>query len=524
MRTNITRVMLIAILAALTWAGLALALPAPEAEGYIALRVNAAGRAEAVGADVLAQPERYRQVYIVAAGYTAGESQRFTDDVVSLVEGMGNLGRGVFTDVYRERIVYIAQWTPGPALGAGEPARFGAGLFMHPVRAGHVGLSHDTAELATTLDRFKSERLGTFAPLCAFILYNHDNPEGRAIIASAVLPTMMIHDLRDRAVRGYGVARMTRLGAHNGPDALVAAHELGHGALNWCDEYSERALRGRHIRDLDPLTPLLLMDGSAMGRRLALGTLTRTIDLRLSEGLAANGWDNVALGRRGPGGLAFGAAGGMFFPRGTWHEDPASLMRTTGRAMNPRDAHPESHKRSLRMAFEGAGPQRPNDRLRAAGPSTAVFPITGPRASVWLMDADKHHRWQPTVRYEVEVRWTDPREGAQTRTFMGEPDLLTVDLHRSLLTRAGGWALGLARALGVRELDLHRAGGGRINLDFSIRDVVQSALPARHWPLPYQSVRVELPLARTTYRWRFRTFNGAQWSDWTPWTTLRRGA
>jgi hypothetical protein len=522
-----------------------------EPGAFRAYRVSPSGRAVAVDA---ANPGGYhRQVYVVPAGYTSDRAQAFVDDALELIEGMGTCGQGVFTDVYREAIVYLVHWLPGGALGTND-VNFRARIYDHPVRAGQLGFTLRNESLADQADAFRAQRLPSFAPIAAFVIYDFDNPDDLRMIPNAVLPTMMIPVLRGHTVRDYGIVRMNRLAAKRSRSVTIAAHELAHGAMNFADEYSESSLDGQNIRDFDALTSLLLLD-SSWGLGGALQNLFfGNFDFRLSECLAENAWDNVSLRdepkRVGGGGPSFDVEGGMFFPEGTWHESGSSLMGNEG-DISETDAHPSSHDADLRCAFLGQAPARSNYRIRAAGPTVEWSPNWGAEATLLLMDGDKHHRWHPTKKYEVQLqykelvwsscpaRWPD---GSAVRDFGGNPvyypclkeetrtkektfddvDLRTVNLKNTLVSGLGWAVLGILDGMGIDSLDLEDQGYGTINVDFTVDEVLDSALPALEWPVPYQDVKVNLPNALTSYKWRFKTYNGTHWSAWTSWQPLHR--
>lgn len=91
----------------------------------------------------------------------------------------------------------------------------------------------------------------------------------------------------------YGVAKFTRDDARS----YVVTHEIGHSGMNFTDEYTEPGMENFLYPFGALLTPLVLMNASWRGVLDAVGSLTTVYDIDLSEILAANGNDNLALSR-----------------------------------------------------------------------------------------------------------------------------------------------------------------------------------------------------------------------------------
>jgi hypothetical protein len=520
-----------------------------EADGWRAYQVGADGRATEAADDVVAQPALYRQIYVVPTGYAAADAQLYIDDTVALIEGMATVGHEVFTDHYRDRIVYVVQWLPGTPLADDRNVNFAARAYPHPVRRGQIGFTLDNSKVADQVDRFRLV-VPAFAPLAVFVLYNFDNPDGGEMIPNAVLPTMLLATLARRDVRDhFGIVRMNRLGAPGSRSALVAAHELAHAALDLADEYAERGLGPMNITDLDVYAPLVLLDGSWSGFSRALHrAFFDNYQFRISECLAENAWDNVSLNSN-PGRVDFGTTatydvpGGMFFSAGTWHESAASLMATENDI--GANAHPASHQSVLRQVFEGAAPDRANSRIRAAGPQPE-FMFPGQNASLLLFDGDKNNRWHPTLRYEIELQYPEmtwsscpqtwpngtpmldwngnrvfmPCRIPVTRTLVRtvtDIPLRTMDLKGLTIVDAAQWAFRALDTLGVDSIDL---GAGAVPTHSAADTVLDAALPSQFFPVPYQEIAVSFPYPGTRYLWRFRTDNGTRLSGWTSWQPI----
>ena len=454
----------------------------------------------------LADPNRFRQIYVAPAGYQTAELDRFMSDVDRTITKMGNVDAKphvTFSSKYKDRIVYIVHWLPGAALDATGRSTFGAKLFNHPTRGGK-GVAMNQELLFRELDSFKAAKLSTFAPLSALIIYNTDED----VTANASTPTFLIPDQRSHTVRNYGVARITRFDI----DSKVPMHEVAHASFNWLDEYFESSLAQFNITILDPLSPLVQLDSSWSGGLSTLSRLIGTYDLRISEILADNGADNIAT--RNPANTVgfpyqnYGFQGGMFFGLGVYRESNHSVMQDYSAV------HPSSHQQVLKQAFEGAAAGRANDRLRNCGPLTDW--ALGSTVQLMLHDADKHHRWHPTQKYEVQVGWYEK----EWKTCPVPNSTFTypcyVDTWKSFTKQVNP---------GVRLVDLGKiVGNPTVSLVLGMLgvDTITTALPTLKWVVPYQEVDVTAPNMFQSYWWRFRANNGTKWSEWTGYSTFRR--
>jgi hypothetical protein len=516
---------------------------------WFAVKVTAQGDVMPATSQELANPGQYRQVFIVPTGYQDADTDRFISDFHVMIQKMGTQSDRVYTAEYRARIVYIAQWLPGGALGSAQP-NFGASLFNHPVRGGK-GLTLSQSKVFKAVDTFKQTKLPAFAPLAAMVLFNYD---GGDTTASASPPTYLLPSQRFFEVKHYGIVRISRYDALY--DAYRPMHELAHAALNFLDEYTEAVLRDANLTTLDALTPALLLDGTWGGWVSAVTDLFGIYDVRLSECLADNGNDNVSLrfvpATVGASKEVYPIEGGAFFGHGTFRASGNNIMAgfdgPKGSAFGFDHSAPQ--RQVIHQVFEAphrAG--RPNDRLRNAGPLRDWLPQFGNKVHLLLFDADHNHRWHPTTQYEVEVGFNEtvwkvcyvkdaqgkdlliagqrvpypcPDDVWHSSVKAVQPSPRTVDLRKCFAAQTAGLMQSVLTGLGVDSIE---AGGGSINLSaMTVDQLLQQTLPTVTWPAPYQDVEVDAPNPLTTYYWRFRTYNGTLWSDWTSWGHFQRGA
>src|SRR5688500_745280 len=144
----------------------------PNQPHYWAVKVNASGEVAPASGNDLGRPGTVRQVLVMPTGYTAEDYQTFAADFEKMVRDMGNLPDNVFTHKYRDKIVYIAHWIPGGAIGS-DDVNFAAKLYDHPVRAGK-GISMDNRKVVQAVDNFKANHLQTSDPIGVITLFNLD--------------------------------------------------------------------------------------------------------------------------------------------------------------------------------------------------------------------------------------------------------------------------------------------------------------------------------------------------------------
>jgi hypothetical protein len=262
----------------------------------------------------------------------------------------------------------------------------------------------------------------------------------------------------------------------------------------------------------------------------------------MSEILGHNGYHNVTTERSPmtvvtPGftNETYSFEGGFFFGRGTFRAPGKNLMNDSDDPQGADDGfgfdHSPPQQRVVDALF-GAGPSRPNDFVRAAGPHKNLPNLGGTTAMIF--DGHKTSLVQPTVAYEVEIGWTERtggfcdkgwikvpclKEEWKTALKRIEPDKRTVDLKGN--AGYGGLRLihKVACKLGVKP---EVAGVDVCAQDFDA--AAGGFLSPAVLPVPYQTF--EIPRLGGLFgtagnpKWRFRTDNGKHLSEWTGWTEL----
>jgi len=486
------------------------------------------GTGESCTLSELADPVVYRQILVYSTGYTGQERAKFRADYDAFVIAMRSArGEAVYSRRYQDRLLYIARFTAGGELGEGDAA-FGGRIALHPVRGDALSLDQ-SAVVALTDELAAAEGL---SPLGVAVVFDSDsNPT-----ANAAPPTFL--------GRSYGIARFTR----GQIDEYVPMHEIAHGALNFLDEYIEAGFEKVSIRLLDVLSPFAVNDGSWKGIRRGISDFFGVFDYRISEILAANGSGNldtspepsrVSTEGYTPNGYEF--EGGMFFGKGTFHDFGENVMGDwfvgvdgDGFGWN----HSGSQAEVIEQVFEHPEvAPRPNDRLRNAGPLSGRWLASGKVTSVFLFDADKHHRFHPTLAWDVQVGWYEKgRGGAKCRpdedgAECGEkvwrtiqkrvlPEPNRIVLPGSLLETTANFLQGWICMLHFStrpESVIHRI------CSDSAMGLAGTFLPTLEFPAPYQSVEIPLEKGFTKYYWRFRSDNGTWKSGWTGWSAVSRG-
>jgi hypothetical protein len=480
------------------------------------------GSGESCSALELSDPVRFPQVLVLPTGFAASEKALFESSFHRMVDGMSQSGSRVFADRYRQRLVYRSFWVPGGALGTPEAA-FGGAVIPHPVRSTAL-----TARQEEVIAYVKSLPENV-APRAVMILFNSLDS---GVTANASPPSF----LGER----FGIAKTTLADIDS---QYVPVHELAHAFLNFVDEYIEGGFESVAIQSFDAATSLLLMNGTGSGARQAWRTMFQIYDLRASEILAANGSENIDTSRvptrvatEGVESQVFENEGGMFFGKGTWHDEGRNLMGGFS-APGENDGFAYDHSASQELVigelFEHpATAARPNDRIAAAGPRGGWPSALGREAMLLLFDADKNHAAHPTEVYEVQVGFHDLR-WARCRGWGGLPypclqkEWVTVQKEfpavRTELSVPASRAFGIVRHVqklacffGVKQV-------GPLNLcGLTLGQMAGAFLPTLEFPLPYQEVVVPVPQALTRYHWRFRTRNKTAVSGWTGWSTFIR--
>lgn len=474
----------------------------------------------------LANPDIYRQLLVLPTGYLEGDRTKFFTDADLLRTNMSDVpGSTVYSEVHKQRILYIAYFVAGGALSSATSA-FGGKVFAHPVRG--KALTQDQNAVYAFVAQKHATTFPQLSPSAVATIFN--TYEG-GITANATPPSF--------SGRAYGVARMT---AGDVQGTYVGAHEVGHALLSWVDEYVESGFENMSITQADVLTPLALWDGGFGTLGAAVGNLLGFYDLRISEILANNGSDNVALSSTpatvssaAPGSETYEYEGGLFFGRGTWHDRGNNLMNSNFVKRGADDGfgydHSASQQRVVASAFAG-GSGRANDRLRNAGPNGAWKLQFGSNTDVMMFDGDKNHRWHPTQSYEVQVGWYERVWKTCWAAFIPYPCYdnvwktaqKTVAPSRDTVQLKASSAFGLASFAQKVVCGLGLGGlAGAIDVCTLTVDQMASAfVPTLTFYLPYQHTSVPASQWFTTYFWRFRTYNGTHQSGFTNWSSFYR--
>jgi hypothetical protein len=357
------------------------------------------GAEDACTSEQLADPTTYRQILIFPTGYTSWEKAKFYAAAETLRVKMTDVpGSTVYSEAHRSKLLFLAYWIAGGELGS-PSAVFGGKVFTHPVRGKALTMNQEAAY--AKVDQIRATVIPQLAPAVVTVVF--DTLED--VTNNATPPNF--------TRRPYGIARVTALDIQG---HYIGPHEIGHGLMSWVDEYIESGFENMNITQFDVLTPLAIWDGSLGTLDDAVGDLLGVYDLNISELLASNGSDNVALSRwpstvySGLTQEVYEFEGGMFFGRGTWHDSGRNLMNSNRFNEGPQNgfdyAHSPSQQRIVNTVFStGHWAGRANDRLRNAGPVNGWPFEFGGSTSVMLFDADKNHRWHPTQRYDVLVGW-----------------------------------------------------------------------------------------------------------------------
>jgi hypothetical protein len=471
----------------------------------------------------------YRQIVILPTGYTDAERNTFWTDFDKIRQGMSNAGSAWSTQK-RNQLLYVGYFVAGGALNTAT-STFGGKVAAHPVRGYALSASSDA--VSQKIAAIASADIPELKPMGVAVLFNTLQD---GIAANATTPTLLR--------RSYGIARFTRADLDT---PYVATHELAHAALNFVDEYVEPGLEEMNIRQLDALTPLLLFDGTWGGFVAAISDMFKVYDYNISEILAGNGNHNVSLSRYPatvytPGYVqpTYAYEGGMTFGRGVFHMAGNNLMNGSHVMRGTDDgfayAHTASQQQVIEAAF-GAGAQRPNDRLRTAGPKNGWPLEYGSTTTVMMYDGDKLNHFQPTQKYTVEVGWYErnwktcwdyafipyPCYDNIWTTVQKDvyPSERRVDLRLTTLYGLASLVQSTFCSLGVTEIP--KPDGGVFKMCESDLTTVASAfLPTPSLRTPYQSTTVPASQWQTTYYWRFKTWNGAIHSGWTGWSSFYR--
>ena len=446
----------------------------------------------------------FRQILVLSTAYPEALANLYWQDFETLVKSLGSPRAGNAWSVQkRNRLLYVGHFTGGGTLGSRD-ASFDARIIQDPL--GRPTLAIRNEALYRFVDQVQVQ-VPSLLPLAAVVLFNAE-----AGPASNSAPPSFTN-------RSYGVVRMNRDDLKSG---YIPTHELGHGALNFLDEYVENGLEDVNIRVLDAATPRLIF-GSRVFQ------LPGVYDYNISEILAGNGNVNLALRpdvttvpTRGTEAEFFEYEGGLFFGRGTFHDAGNNLMNSNRVQRGPDDGfafdHSPAQQRFIDTVF-GDAPARPNDRLRNAGPVNGWW-NAGSSVDLLLYDADKNNSWHPTQHYRVQVGWFErQREGPpqwRVDTYIVQAERRTADLPLLLDRPEDRLLVAVACRAGMTELSTELNGRevcDRPNLPF---------LPTMRFYLPYETATVPANQWFTTYYWRFSSHNGTVSSGWTGWSSFYR--
>jgi hypothetical protein len=473
----------------------------------------------------------FKQVFLTSTGFAESERSDFWSEFDRIVAMMTTQAGNVWSVQQRERLLFVGYFVAGGPIGAADAA-FGASIPRHPVRGYATSLSQQA--VYDKIAQIAGNQIYGLKPFTAGVLFNSFQSP---VTANAAPPSFV--------GKPFGVAKFTRADLRD-RGAYITTHELAHAGLNFLDEYVEQGFQDLNIRQIDAATPLALFDWTWGGLVNAISDLLGVYDYNISEILAANGNDNIALSSwpatvwtPGWNGESYPWEGGMFFGRGTFHNSGDNLMNGNYVVRGPGDgfafAHSPAQQRVVNTAFYG-GAGRPNDRLRNAGPK-AGWPLAfGSSTRVMLYDGDKNNHFQPTRSYTVQVGWYDrvwktcwagifphPCYDDVWRTAQTTvaPTQRSIDLKMSSLYGLANLVQSAACAVGISEVP--KGDGGTFRLcDADLATMSAQFLPTVKFTVPYQDVEVPARQWLTTYWWRFSTYNGVVQSGWTGWSSFYR--
>jgi hypothetical protein len=475
----------------------------------------------------------YKQIFITSSGFADADRDAFWTDfdkTVALMTQASSAGTS-WSVTRASQLLFIGYFIPGGPLGS-PTATFGGMVAQHPIRGYALSLSQNA--VYSQIDQIRSSTLPYLRPFGAAVMFNTFQTP---ITANAAPPSFVN--------RPYGVCKFTRQDLVE-RGAYVPTHELAHASLNYLDEYVEAGFENLSMKQIDIATPLAIFDGSWGSFVNAIGDLFGVYDYNLSEILAHNGNDNMAtvsnvtsVATPGYGAQVYGYEGGMFFGRGTFHQNGNNLMNSNLVMRGWDDgfafAHSASQQQVINESFDGST-LRPNDRLRNAGPKNGWPLAFGSTTHVMLFDGDKNHHFHPTQAYAVQVGWYDRQwstcwqwgvipypcyNDVWTSAYNWYyPEYRSISVKMSSLYGLAKLAQQLVCAAGVNEI---QSGGGTIRLcDQNLDTISNNFLPTLAFPVPYQDVGVPASQWFTTYWWRFATWNGATSSGWTGWSSFYR--
>ncbi len=470
----------------------------------------------------------YKQVVLFSAGFQDSERDAFFTEFDRAIDQMTGAAAGsVWSVQKRDQLLFVGYFTGGGSLTS-PTASFGAHVAIHPIRGYLLSMRNDDVYAKIDAIRANNE-IPNLRPFSAGVVFNTTQT---GVTPSSSTPTF--------ARRSFGIARFTV-----GSSPYVLTHELAHAGLNFLDEYTETGFQDMSVTSLDALSPFLQLDSTWGGYVNSIPNASEFFGIQLSEIIANNGSENVSTHRYPAtvstpayGGDDFAYQGGALFGLGTWHMAGLNLMGANNFQRAANDgfafAHSPAQQRVVDEAFAG-GARRPNDRLVNAGP-TSGWPLAfGSTTHVMMRDADKHHQFQPTRSYNVQVGWYDrvwhtcwngpfpyPCYDDTWRTAQKtvSPTALSVDLKLSALYGTATLVQKVLCDVGVTDAN---TGSGKIQIcDVDINTISNAFLPTVKFDIPYQDTDVPATQWLTTYYWRFSTNNGQIQSGYTGWSSFYR--
>jgi len=533
------------------------------------------------GPQHLDDPEYYKQIVFLSSGYTEDQKALFYQDFLyaSLsrmskfeiekepADGIYRVRRsqilnpeekiGVtytndeylvdYSKVYsvknRPRLVYIGWWLPGGPIGSSSE-RFGMKALNTPLPVRAIeGTSpaFNTEKVYEEVSRLTQEQEGRLRPWSAVLIIQDRGSELRS------LAKLLIE-------RPFNLVAQSAVDTVN----YLGYHEVGHSAFNFGDQYYSQFLLYVNFRWLDSLSPVLKILDTQGSASTAIENWAGGFDFKLTDILISI-FDDLDVTRY-PSRVStpsytpteFTYEGGFQFGVGVFHEKGLNIMNMMFGKSGEEDYMGEDHtttqsklidNEALGSSFQPGNrdvfgrafvrASRPNDRIRNAGPYNDTL-VSGTKTRILLSDADKHHRYHPTRKYEVQVGWYEseirtcynkrglPYACSQNVWKTASKDVLPVKRKVKLSVQHIN---GLSPSLVNLFCNHFQGTSSPAGVPNKCLDWDTSTLPLSDYfelMMPYQEVEVPTERMGTTYYWRFRTDNGKWQSGWTGWSTFKR--
>ena len=325
---------------------------------------------------------------------------------------------------------------------------------------------------------------------------------------------------------------------------------MAHGALNFLDEYVERGFENFNIKTVDKLSNLVAWGKGAKGFASWWNHIRGFYRIKISEILAGNGSENIDITKYpsrvetdGHTPNEYEKEGGMFFGRGTWHDEGNNLMNSNRVQRGDNDGfafdHSLSQKDVLDQVFVNPSiASRPNDRIRNVGPVGKVKFTLSNKTKLMLYDGDKNHRWHPTYNYTVQVGWYERhwkkckaggwfpypcyKKKWKTVEKVVWPKERIINLKKTKAFGVAKFAKFLACKMGIGKL----VGADPKILEkicvYDVSTLADAFIPSIEYIIPYQELNIPVKQAFTKYYWRFKTDNRTIESGFTGWSKFTR--